>query len=90
MCNFLGKISFGIYVYHMLVIFAVTKVLELLPIENNWKYVLLTVLVMGGSVLVAYVSYQFFEKRFLVLKHNYSAVNSSDTAEKTPEVVVSK
>ena len=90
LCNFLGKISFGIYVYHMLVIFAVTKVLELLPIENSWKYGLLTVLVLGITVLVAYVSYQFFEKRFLVLKHNYSAVNSSDTAEKTPEVVVGK
>lgn len=88
LCNFLGKISFGIYVYHMLVIFAVTKVLTAFPLANSWKYVLLTASVIGITIGVAYVSYRFFEKRFLLLKHNYSAVNSSDTASDTPEKVV--
>lgn len=87
LCNFLGKISFGIYVYHMLVLFAVTALVTHLAVTPIWQYILLTVLTITITIVVAYVSYQFFEKRFLQLKHNFSAVNSSDTA---AEIVVER
>ncbi len=71
--DFLGKISFGIYVYHPLVLFFVPKIYAFdtaAPTAAHyiWPYAG----VMGGTVLVAYLSYEFMEKRFLKMKKQFS------------------
>ena len=66
--NYLGKISYGIYMYHMIVItgflyaFQAMGLQEALP--SGLFPVLLTALVFGMTILVASLSYQHFEKRF--------------------------
>lgn len=76
--DFLGRISYGIYVYHPLVVFMLSRILK------NWfnlgynSYVAaIFVLTLVSTILIAYVSYEFFEKRFLQLKTKFAKVASS-------------
>ncbi|OEK06755.1 acyltransferase family protein [Roseivirga misakiensis] len=67
--NHLGKVSYGIYMYHMIIISAVVVVLSKLNVELNLFgllafYAVCCTLVFG----VATLSYHFVEKRFLGLK----------------------
>lgn len=74
--DFLGKISFGIYVYHPLVIFAAAKAKHYFLPEANLGLWIFPIIV-GATILVSYLSYQFFEKRFLKIKDRYAIVRSS-------------
>ncbi|MBI3517791.1 MAG: acyltransferase [Bacteroidetes bacterium] len=79
--NYLGKISYGMYMYHLMVIplciymyVKYGKVNSSL-IENCVVYgtvILLTILVSG-------ISYHFFEQKFIKLKSNYSPIKSGET-----------
>lgn len=73
----LGKFSYGIYVYHQLIgSFTQPWALEWLErnsTQPNALHMLAYVLVVGGlSYLVARLSYQLFEQRFLGLKRHFS------------------
>jgi len=71
--NFLGEISYGIYMYHMLVVFGIVVVLT--KILNHLNPVISTIsfyiIITLGMVLVSYLSKRFFEERFLRLKHRF-------------------
>lgn len=71
--RYLGKISFGIYVYHLACIKVAEIALASLGIGFEvWQF-------LGGlglTVLVAGLSYQYFEKPFLRLKTRYTTVSS--------------
>jgi peptidoglycan/LPS O-acetylase OafA/YrhL len=78
--DFLGKISYGIYVLHPLVIYGLSFVLR--PISSGViKYLVVYGAALIGTILVAWVSYTFFEKRFLRLKLKYSTVRSYSSRE---------
>ena len=77
--DFLGKISFGIYVYHPLVIFFAAILLNHLKTSLTVKLFLIYSSVSLTTILVAYVSYEFYEKRFILLKERYSKVRSTST-----------
>ena len=67
---YLGKISYGIYLYHMLAHWLTWKVL-LVEIEywNRWlKFGLRMTLYATLSVVIASLSYRFIEQPFLALK----------------------
>jgi len=79
--DFLGKISYGIYVYHPLIIFLVVKtashlISNLNPTEG---LIVLYTSIPALTILTAYISYELFEKQLLRLKTKYSSVHSSDT-----------
>lgn len=74
--DFLGKISYGLYVIHPLVIFFLAKVL-VLELPSVLKYLVVYALSLGITILFAFVSYEFFEKYFLKMKSRFSAVPSS-------------
>ena len=75
--DFLGKISFGIYVYHPLVIFFLPK-MPFVPtvLHPVFHYIWAYAGVAGITILAAYLSYEFIEKRFLRLKNKYSKLES--------------
>lgn len=75
--DFLGKISYGIYVIHPLLIFLFSKILGRLNIEAFAKYLIVYTVIIGMTILLAYLSYTYFEKYFLTLKKNYTVVKSS-------------
>lgn len=67
---YLGKISYGLYVYHMACIFVVHKV----PTLDH--AVLLEFTSLGLTIAVAATSYTFLEKRFLILKRRFTHIRS--------------
>lgn len=76
--DYIGKISFGIYVYNPLVIYLMSFVFLWFPIENSWiKTSLVYIFVLPAVVVVAHLSYFYFEKRFLKLKTKYVTVESA-------------
>jgi peptidoglycan/LPS O-acetylase OafA/YrhL len=66
----LGKVSYGLYLYHVVVIVLIVNLLNMYAPE--WKgigyQVTLYVLTFIGSVLVSSLSYSYFEKPLLAFK----------------------
>ena len=73
--SFLGKISYGIYMYHWIVILLVMKFITYASYENNYSYnFLLYITVLIGTIGISWVSFISFEKYFLSLKQRFEAV----------------
>jgi peptidoglycan/LPS O-acetylase OafA/YrhL len=60
--NYLGKISYGLYVYHCLVLTLMTM-LPTAVAPTSWPVIFICT--MGFTILLAGLSYRFFEKPFL-------------------------
>ena len=73
--NYLGKVSYGIYMYHISVIYAVLFVflkVEFLSELNDVVVILLiNLLVIGLTIFVSHLSYKYFEMKFLSLKNKF-------------------
>lgn len=77
--NYLGKISYGIYVIHPLVIFGMQRWCGawIGQFPPTFRYVLVYGGVMALTIGLAASSYESYEKRFLNLKERFSTVKSS-------------
>lgn len=84
MLNFLGNLSYGIYMYHGIVLFVTIIFLKntlraLSPVTAT----ITLYLVSGGvSILTAYISYRFIESRFLLLKKTFETRGMSGSIRK--------
>jgi peptidoglycan/LPS O-acetylase OafA/YrhL len=77
--SYLGKISFGIYVYHPLLILFFSTFLKFDNQMNIITYtILLFLLIIFSTIVLSHVSFFYFEKRFLKLKSRYSIVKSTN------------
>jgi len=78
--SYIGKLSFGLYVYHPLVIILAHKYLKFNVFESIYLDVIgVFLFVFFVTLLVAHISYFYFEKWFLNLKGKYSVVDSSNS-----------
>lgn len=77
--NFLGKISYGIYVIHPLIIFYSSKLLHGVSVSPVYYYFILYIGITLTTIVVAYISYTYFEKAFLKIKSKFSGVANSPT-----------
>jgi peptidoglycan/LPS O-acetylase OafA/YrhL len=75
--NYLGKISYGLYMYHPIVIVAVIKSLQYFGIITNYAIFPLVILLV---VALSALSYEYFEKWFISLKSKYSKLVSGNEA----------
>jgi peptidoglycan/LPS O-acetylase OafA/YrhL len=77
--DFLGRISFGIYVYHPLLIVIIGKMAGSYfgSLDISLRYIVVFAAVILSTILVAWLSYEYFEKKILRLKVKYSPVPSS-------------
>lgn len=70
--NYLGKISYGIYMYHMIVVtgvlFILKKVNCTIIFNNAITIIIINLLILAVTAFVAHLSYQYFEKRFYRIK----------------------
>lgn len=73
--NYIGKISYGIYMYHMiilnLVLFIFLKIQNSISL-NNWVVILLiNISSILGTILISHLSFRYFESFFLTLKKKF-------------------
>ncbi len=80
--NFLGRISYGLYVYHMLIIWVLSLILknriQALSPNKSIQYVIIYALIYSITIFVAYLSYRYFESYFLKLKARFSKIHSTN------------
>lgn len=71
--KYLGKISYGIYIFHIFSIYLTYKILKDIGLVERSEafYVLCPLVATLISVGLAALSYHFFESRFLILKHKF-------------------
>jgi peptidoglycan/LPS O-acetylase OafA/YrhL len=78
--DFLGKISYGLYVYHLIVAVGVIKGMMASTIYSaipQWISGILTiVLTLIGSIIISYFSYRYFESYFLRKKEKFSVIKT--------------
>lgn len=69
---YLGKISYGIYMYHWIVLELLFRT-DIITIKNNLLFnILIYVLAISGTILLSTISYYYFERIFLRIKDKYS------------------
>jgi peptidoglycan/LPS O-acetylase OafA/YrhL len=74
--EYLGKISYGLYVYHLVVIFLVLRYCYYFD-NPALKNIMTMAYALLGTILVSSASYEFFEKPFLRLKEKrFSIIRS--------------
>jgi peptidoglycan/LPS O-acetylase OafA/YrhL len=83
--RYLGKLSYGLYVYHL---FAVVLVLKLLPklldlqqLSPWMAYPITLATILALTIGISHLSYRYFESYFLRKKLKYSIVLSGDLVE---------
>jgi peptidoglycan/LPS O-acetylase OafA/YrhL len=86
MFDFLGKISYGMYVFHPFVI-----VLTAIPLKyviphlpgKPFQFIAISLVVVPITILVSKLSFVYFESRFLKLKGKYSNIDSTNEQKQT-------
>ena len=76
--DYLGKISFGIYVYHPLAIALTGLLMKGLIFSPLLKIPVFILIIILLTILLATLSYRYFEYYFLKLKFNFAVVKSKD------------
>ncbi len=84
--KFLGKISYGLYMYHVIAIAISLKLLSYISITN---WIIQYALSIGLSVLISTISYNYLESYFIRKKLRFSKIisgeNVHENAGKKPE-----
>lgn len=82
--NFLGRISYGVYMYHILVIVFLLNMVKHYSPEpdtlDGWKGLVFYILAAGVTILISHLSYTYFESYFIRLKKKYTRVVSGEEA----------
>lgn len=85
--DFLGKISYGLYVIHPIVLYGLGRLIGDTVIGPQWlKYIVVYTSVVGLTVLLSHLSYEYLEKRFLRMKDRFSTVKSTGSRHFREEV----
>jgi peptidoglycan/LPS O-acetylase OafA/YrhL len=75
--SYLGKISYGLYMFHPLAIVCAIRLCQLFQFTDGYLLYPLAVII---AIAISAVSYRFFEKYFISKKTSYSAIVSGDNA----------
>lgn len=74
MLNWLGKISYGLYLTHMIAIYIV---IGLFPVANSEYVGLKIILTVALTISISYLSYTYIELFFLSLKNKFSVIQKT-------------
>lgn len=67
--NYLGKISYGLYMYHQIIIVFIINILKKFHVENSFFIYFGSIFT---TILIAHFSYKFLERPFLKIKSKYA------------------
>ena len=82
--NYLGQISYGIYVIHPLLLYVFTRLIQPAQfMSNNMAAVVVFCAISALTIGLASLSYKYFEIPFLRMKDRFSVVQSTNTQEST-------
>jgi peptidoglycan/LPS O-acetylase OafA/YrhL len=79
--NFIGRISYGLYIYHLTVFVLLAVLLKkyfAVYLHSSNSYLLIYALTILITFFVASISYRFFERLFLRRKKKYMRITSTD------------
>ena len=86
--NFLGKVSYGLYMYHLIIIVGALHFFQdVMGAEGDLSLVqnlTLYVGVIGLTIFVSHLSYQFIERPFIRSKSRHQRVISGEDARTQP------
>ncbi len=77
--DLIGKISYGIYVIHPIIIFFTAQLIGRLE-DKVANYLIVYSIITALTILLAYLSYEYYEKLFLKLKNKYTTIRSASTS----------
>lgn len=79
--DFFGRISYGIYVIHplMILVFSTLWMYFRPDIGLVWQYLIIYILIVLSTTLVAHLSYRYYEAPFLKLKDKFAMVKSKNS-----------
>jgi peptidoglycan/LPS O-acetylase OafA/YrhL len=75
--DFFGKISYGIYVYHPILIFLSIQFLGKFQKDIFINYLFVFSLIFSLTIFLSYFSFHFFENKFIKMKDKFSSIKSS-------------
>ena len=81
--KYLGKISYGLYVYHLAIIWFTGRIRDFLPVEEPVAKLLTAIISFVVTLIVASLSYFLLEKPLLNLKERYFSLKLSKSEEGT-------
>jgi peptidoglycan/LPS O-acetylase OafA/YrhL len=77
--DFLGRISYGLYVIHPILIFWLSRLIHFDQPDNPAYYVLVFVSCYILTIVAAWISYEWWERPFLRKKLKYTTVANADS-----------
>ncbi|MDZ4751939.1 MAG: acyltransferase [Flavobacteriales bacterium] len=89
--TFLGKISYGIYMYHLMVIVLLLSIIRYCGVEGRTMSPFINLALYFSATLItvaiSYLSYEFFEKKWIAMKGRFTkVVSGSDSVIKNSEI----
>ncbi|OOG65165.1 acyltransferase, partial [Flavobacterium sp. A45] len=82
---YLGKISYGLYMYHQMMIVLCIHFLQKWSVVNDFLIYVFSIL---ATILVSGLSYQFIEKPFLNYKEQFLTSHNSQRITNTPKHIL--
>ena len=82
--NFIGEISYGIYLFHCFILFISLFLLENIYEEtdgfylSNGKHILISLTILALTIIFSKFIFLYFETKFLKLKENFMVVKSTN------------
>jgi peptidoglycan/LPS O-acetylase OafA/YrhL len=76
--NYLGNISYGLYIYHPIAIVLILYLIRIMDISTNWVIYPLSIII---SIVFAGLSYRYYESYFLKFKNKFSQILSGNDIE---------
>lgn len=72
--KYLGKISYGLYIFHLTVTYFVINAFQSgqIAIDVKWSFPLALMF----TIILSIISYELFEKRFLKMKSRFTRIEN--------------
>jgi len=75
----LGKYTYGMYLYHLMILIFVQIVFDYLNLDyvkNGYLNIIIAFVTLFMTIAISYISYEYFEKYFLSFKNRFSIIKT--------------